>query len=108
MKICLFSTKDDLPPEWQDEHPVLCVAGRTLIDEAAAIMLGQLSTAHGLAARVEAAEALSTAKFSGWRRQGLRSFVWFIWMLAVRLTCVIPYDGFVANCRRRRLFCGAG
>jgi hypothetical protein len=53
--------KEDLPPEWQGEHPVLCMAGRTLIDEAAAIMLGQLSTAHGLAARVEGAEALSTA-----------------------------------------------
>jgi predicted PurR-regulated permease PerM len=54
-------SKEDLPPEWQGEHPVLCVAGRSLIDEAAAIMLAQLSTAHGLAARVEAAEALSTA-----------------------------------------------
>ena len=54
-------SKEDLPPEWQGEHPVLCVAGRSLLDEAAAIMLGQLSTAHGLAARVEAADALSTA-----------------------------------------------
>ena len=54
-------SKNDLPPEWQGEHPVLCVAGRSLIDQAAAIMLGQLSTAHGLAARVEPAEALSTA-----------------------------------------------
>lgn len=53
-------SKEDLPPDWQGEHPVLCVAGRSLIDEAAAIMLGQLSTAHGLAARVEGAEALST------------------------------------------------
>jgi predicted PurR-regulated permease PerM len=52
--------KDELPPEWRGEHPVLCVAGRSLIDEAAAIMLGQLSTAHGLTARVEPAEALST------------------------------------------------
>jgi len=52
--------KEDLPPEWQGEHPVLCVAGRSLIDEAAAIMLGQLSTAHGLVARVEGAAALST------------------------------------------------
>lgn len=50
-----------LPPEWQSEHPVLCIAGRSLIDEAAATMLGQLSTAHGLPARVEGAEALSTA-----------------------------------------------
>jgi predicted PurR-regulated permease PerM len=54
-------SKKDLPPEWQGEHPVLCVAGRSLIDEAAAIMLGQLSTSHGIAARVEAAEVLSTA-----------------------------------------------
>jgi len=53
-------SKENLPPEWQGEHPVLCVAGRSLIDEAAAIMLAQLSTAHGLAARVEGAEALST------------------------------------------------
>jgi predicted PurR-regulated permease PerM len=49
-----------LPPDWQGEHPVLCMAGRNLIDEAAAIMLAQLSTAHGLAARIEGAEALST------------------------------------------------
>jgi len=30
-------TKEDLPSEWQGEHPVLCVAGRSLLDEAAAI-----------------------------------------------------------------------
>jgi predicted PurR-regulated permease PerM len=53
-------SKQDLPAEWQGEHPVLCVAGRSLIDEAAAMMLGQLSTEHGLPARVEAAEVLST------------------------------------------------
>ena len=40
--------------------PILCVAGRSLIDEAAAIMQAQLSTAHGLAARVERVEALSS------------------------------------------------
>jgi predicted PurR-regulated permease PerM len=53
--------KAALPLDWQGEHPVLCVAGRNSIDEAAAILLGQLSTAHGLAARVESAEALSTS-----------------------------------------------
>ncbi|WP_426533758.1 AI-2E family transporter [Bradyrhizobium sp. McL0615] len=52
--------KEALPPEWLGEHPILCVAGRSLLDEAAAIMLAELSTAHGLAARVEPAEALST------------------------------------------------
>ena len=52
--------REELPPDWLGEHPVLCIAGRSLIDEAAAIMLAQLSTAHGLAARFEGAEALST------------------------------------------------
>ncbi|MBR0814521.1 AI-2E family transporter [Bradyrhizobium diazoefficiens] len=55
-----YLRKETLPPDWQGEHPVLCVAGRTLIDEAAAIMLAQLSTEHGLAARVEGAASLST------------------------------------------------
>jgi predicted PurR-regulated permease PerM len=53
-------SKEELPPDWQGDHPVLCVAGRSPIDEAAAIMLGQLATAHGLPARIEGAEALST------------------------------------------------
>ena len=52
--------KVKLAPEWQGEHPVLCIAGRTPLDEAAAIMFAQLCNAHGLAARVEGAEALST------------------------------------------------
>ena len=62
---------EDLPIEWQGGHPVLCVAGRSLLDEAAAIMLAQLSTAHGLAARVEAAEALSTANIFRLETAGL-------------------------------------
>jgi predicted PurR-regulated permease PerM len=53
--------KQNLPAEWQGEHPVLCVAGRSMIDEAATIMLGQLLTEHGLPARVEAAEVLSSS-----------------------------------------------
>ena len=53
--------KDQLPDDWRGEYPVLCMAGRGLVDEAAAIMLAQLSTAHGLAARVEGTDALSTS-----------------------------------------------
>jgi predicted PurR-regulated permease PerM len=52
--------KADLAPEWQGERPILCIAGRTLLDEAAAIMFAQLCTAHGLAARVEESNALTT------------------------------------------------
>jgi hypothetical protein len=41
---------------------VLSLAGRTPLDEAAAVLFAQLSNAHGLAARVEPADALSPAK----------------------------------------------
>jgi len=53
--------RTDLATEWRGEHPVLCVAGRSMLDEAAGIMFAQLCNAHGLVARVEAPEALSTA-----------------------------------------------
>jgi hypothetical protein len=43
----------ELAPEWRSGQPVLCLGGRTALDEAAAILLAQLSTAHELAARVE-------------------------------------------------------
>jgi predicted PurR-regulated permease PerM len=56
--------KADLPLNWQGECPVLCLAGRTLLDEAAAVLFAQLANAHGLAARVESADALSTTNIS--------------------------------------------
>jgi hypothetical protein len=52
---------EQLTPEWQTDRPVLCVAGRGPLDEAAAIMLAQLLEKHGLAARVEGADAIATA-----------------------------------------------
>jgi predicted PurR-regulated permease PerM len=51
---------DELPIEWKGDSPVLCVGGRTALDEAAAIMFAQLCNAHGLRTRVEGPEALST------------------------------------------------
>ncbi|WP_316179919.1 MULTISPECIES: AI-2E family transporter [unclassified Bradyrhizobium] len=54
-------SKNNLAEGWRSEQPVLCVAGRTPIDEAAAVILAQLSSAHGLGAKVSGAEALSTA-----------------------------------------------
>ncbi len=51
----------DLAPAFRGgEAPVLCVAGQGPLDEAAALMLAQLLTKHGLGVRVEAADALST------------------------------------------------
>jgi hypothetical protein len=52
---------DDLRPEWRGERAILCTAGRTPLDEAAATMFAQLVSAHGVPARVEAAEALANA-----------------------------------------------
>src|ERR1700742_3081783 len=52
--------KDELTGEWKGDSPVLCVGGRTALDEAAAIMFAQLCNAHGLRARVEGPDALST------------------------------------------------
>jgi hypothetical protein len=46
---------------FRGEHAVLCIGGRTMLDEAAAIMLAQLCRAHGVGSRVEGPEALSTA-----------------------------------------------
>ncbi len=61
--------KDDAPveremaPEWQGMEPVLCVAGKGPLDEAAAAMLVQLLGKHGLGARV--------APFDTTSRQGI-------------------------------------
>lgn len=41
-----------LAPEWEGDAPVLCLAGRGRLDEAAAAMLAQLLAKHGLGARV--------------------------------------------------------
>jgi hypothetical protein len=46
-------------PEWRGPHPVLCVAGRGPLDEAASMMLAQLIRKHGLGARVAPHEAVS-------------------------------------------------
>jgi hypothetical protein len=53
--------KGELAPEWKAEAPILCAAGRSGLDEAAATMLAQLLVKHGLGARVEGPQALSTA-----------------------------------------------
>lgn len=40
------------PKIWQTETPILCLAGRGLLDEAASVMLAQLLRKHNLEARV--------------------------------------------------------
>ena len=48
-----------LPPAWSGPAPVLCVAARGPLDEAAGAMLAQLLAKHGLRARVVSQEAVS-------------------------------------------------
>lgn len=52
--------REKLPADWQGANPVLCIASRSTLDEAAGILLAQLISSHGLPARVEPAQVLST------------------------------------------------
>jgi predicted PurR-regulated permease PerM len=55
----------ELPPEWQGDAPVMCIAGRGPLDEAASAMLAQLLQKHGLGARVAPHEAVSRSNIIG-------------------------------------------
>ena len=50
----------ELPPGWR-ENPVLCVAGRGPLDEAAALLLIDMLAKHGIGARVVASDQTSAA-----------------------------------------------
>jgi hypothetical protein len=63
----------DLAPGWNGDHPLLCVAGRTILDEAAALMMVHLASAHGIAAISESAEALTTANVFRLHADGVKA-----------------------------------
>lgn len=65
-------TNEQLAPEWQSETPVLCAAGRTGLDEAAATMLAQVLARHGLRARTEGADALDTSNIARLDTAGIK------------------------------------
>lgn len=52
--------KQALLPAWRNGMPVLCIGGRSPLDEAAATMLAQLIEKHGIGVRCEPREALAT------------------------------------------------
>lgn len=62
---------DELSVEWQGAYPVLCIAGRTALDEAAGIMFAQLCNVHGLRTRVEGPDALSTSNIFRLQTEGV-------------------------------------
>jgi hypothetical protein len=47
---------------WAVEHPVLCLASRSPLDQAACTMLGQLLSKHGLAARIQSFTDVASAR----------------------------------------------
>jgi len=47
-----LSAPRPVPDEWQDENAIICVAGRTALDQTAALILAQLLTKYGLGAKV--------------------------------------------------------
>jgi hypothetical protein len=51
-----------LPERWRNGHPVLCIPGMGLLDEAAAILAAQLVERRGIGARAEQPDALSLAR----------------------------------------------
>ncbi|MCB1393113.1 MAG: AI-2E family transporter [Nitrobacter sp.] len=59
-----FLIREGLPVEWQAEHPVLCVAQRSDLDEAAAMFLAEILSKHGLGARAARKEETSPSGIS--------------------------------------------
>ena len=55
-------SNEELRADWRVDHPVLCIASRSPLDEAAALMLAQLLEKHGLAARVQSFADVAPAK----------------------------------------------
>lgn len=54
----------DLSAAFSGETPILCISGRSPLDEAASAILAQLLAKHGLSARVEGPEILSPGKIT--------------------------------------------
>ena len=54
-----------LPERWRNGHPVLCIPGMGLLDEAAAILVAQLVERCGIGARSEQPDALSLSRILG-------------------------------------------
>ena len=63
----------DLPRASQgNEMPVLCIAGRSLLDEAAAALFAQILEKHGMGAKVGPAGALTAGRISRLSAEGVR------------------------------------
>ena len=66
----------DLPragsPSRESEKPILCMAGRSFLDEAAAALFAQILEKHGMGAKVGPAGALTAGRISSLSAEGVR------------------------------------
>jgi hypothetical protein len=62
----------DVAPGRESQKPVLCIAGRGFLDEAAAALLAQILGRHGIEAKVEPAGALTAGRISRLSADGAR------------------------------------
>ncbi len=60
----LDKERTGLAPGRESQKPVLCMAGRSLLDEAAAALLAQILGKHGIEAKVEPAGGLGSGRVS--------------------------------------------
>src|SRR5208282_2325466 len=61
-----------LTPSRESEKPVLCIAGRSFLDEAAAALFAQILEKHGMGAKVGPAGALTAGRISSLSAEGVR------------------------------------
>ena len=64
-------TVPKLPEHWSSGVPVLCIPGLGLLDEAAAIMLAQLTRRRGIGAQAKESDALSMSKIFALDTEGV-------------------------------------
>ena len=55
-------SRGQMPDDWQMPYPVLCIASRSALDEAASIMLAQVLEKHGVAAWVQPFADVATSR----------------------------------------------
>ncbi len=80
---------ETLPAAWRGKAPILCIAGRGPLDEAAASMMAQLLHKHGLKARVLAHHAVSRGFIGSLDPEGV----------AMICVCYLEIDGAPSHLR---------
>jgi len=78
-----------LTPSRESEKPILCLAGRSFLDEAAAALFAQILEKHGMGAKVGPPGALTAGRISSLSAEG------------VRLVCLSYFDADLSTARAR-------